>query len=196
MTSRQDDPKPTDHWGALRAALNWDDGGTDERELLRQRAQQYAQPVGAGDPATDAGADALTLLTFRLGKERYGVDVMAVRGVRVCPRITPVPAVPPFYRGVVNVRGQILSVLDLSVLFEVVRDPDDPADELVIVSGGALEIGLCAGQVLDVVRLPRQRLQPFDHLRYALGVTVDRLVVLDLQGLLQDERLIVGSHDD
>jgi purine-binding chemotaxis protein CheW len=188
MDNAQDDTRNMQEW-SIRDALTLDTAAR-EREILRQRADAYAAPVKAGDET----ADQLTLLTFRLGSEYYGVQVDVVRGVRVMPRLTPVPSVPPMYRGVVNLRGQIITVLDLAAFFELERD--EQASELVIVEAAGLTLGLLAAHVQDVTRLRRDVLQPFDYFRYTLGITADRLVVLDIPLMLQDERLIIGAADE
>ncbi|HRL11421.1 MAG TPA: chemotaxis protein CheW [Aggregatilineales bacterium] len=170
--------------------MGWDDDAR-QRDLLRQRAEQYAAPLKRRDETL---ADALTVLTFRLGAETYGVDVAAVRAVRQLPRVTVVPAVPAFYRGVVNLRGQIISVLDLTAFFDL--PPDVDAGELIVVAAANLELGLLARHVEDVQTVPRSTLKPLDSIRWALGVTAEQLVVLDIQQLLMDERLIIGAAGD
>jgi purine-binding chemotaxis protein CheW len=131
-----------------------------------------------------------------LGSEHYGVDVMLVQGVRTIGHITRVPGVPPFYRGVVNVRGQVITVLDLRLFFEMPGDGDAVPDELVIVGNGDLTLGLLAHNVEGVATIPLESIEPVDNMRYALGVTRTRLVLLDIQRLLQDDQLVVGGTDE
>ncbi len=183
------DDTHNDKWWSIRETLSFDDAER-ERQILRQRAEAYAAPLQEADAYTDV----LTLLTFHLGAEYYALEAQIVRGVRPLPKMTPVPSVPPFYRGVVNLRGQIITVLDLTAFFKL--DPDPDAQELVVVEANGLTLGILARHVQDVIRLRRSALQPFEHFRYTLGVTVERLVVLDIPLLLQDERLIVGTADD
>lgn len=188
MNDSHDDTR-SDKWRSIRETLSFDDAER-ERQILRQRAEAYAAPMKDSDDSVDI----LTLLTFRLGAEHYALEAQVVRAVRVVPKITPVPSVPPFYRGVVNLRGQMITVLDLTTFFEL--DPDPAAEELVVVESNSLTLGLLARHVQDVIRLRRSVLQPFEYFRYTLGVTAERLVVLDIPLMLQDERLIVGVADD
>lgn len=183
----------TTHSNALRSireTLNWDDDER-QRELLRRRARQYAAPLKSRE---DDAADHLTVLVFRLGSEVYGVDVGVVRAVRVLPKVTPVPASPHFYRGVVNLRGQIITVMDLSAFFDM--PIDEEARELIVVQANDLEIGLLARHVEDVALVPRNTLRPFEYIRYTMGVTNEQLVVLDIPQLLLDERLMIGGSDE
>ncbi|GAB4523290.1 MAG: hypothetical protein OHK0046_36800 [Anaerolineae bacterium] len=177
-------------WDALRKDLDWYDDHHESqvvRQLLQQRARQYATAY-----PTPEEAEAETVLAFQLGAERYGVDVMAVRGVRPAGKITPVPAIPRFYRGVVNVRGQVLTVLDLRVFFGI--DTDDTPSELIVVEANRLRLGLLADRVEDV--LPITDIELVDDMRYARGLTPDRLIVLNIAQLLADDRLIVGGVDE
>jgi purine-binding chemotaxis protein CheW len=194
MTSSK--PQRQIDWEAVWQTLNWDDETREkvaEANRLRQRAEQYAAPP------REARADdeALTVLAFELGGERYGVDVMLVRGVRNLTKIARVPGIPSFYRGVVNVRGQILTVLDLRTFFDIpVASTDHMPEELVTVRANDLEIGLLADSVSGVVTVPREAIVPSDNIRYALGVTAERLVLLNIEQMFEDDRLIVGAKDD
>ena len=125
------------------------------------------------------------------------MDVMTVRGVRTIPHVTRVPGTPSFYRGVVNVRGQVITVLDLRLFFNVpVAEEQGAPDELVVVQSGGLEIGLLADNIEGVVTIPAAEFEPVDNIRYAFGVTKDQLVLLDIQHLLEDEQLIIGGTEE
>jgi purine-binding chemotaxis protein CheW len=147
-------PQQQIDWEAVWQTLNWDDETRDkvaEATRLRQRAEQYAAPPREAK----VDDDALTVLAFELGGEHYGVDVMLVRGVRSMTKIARVPGIPSFYRGVVNVRGQILTVLDLRTFFDIPAASDHVPDELVTVRANDLEIGLLADSVSGVDRATR-----------------------------------------
>jgi purine-binding chemotaxis protein CheW len=194
MTSSK--PQRQIDWEAVWQTLNWDDETRNqvaEATRLRQRAEQYAAPPREAK----VDDDALTVLAFELGGECYGVDVMLVRGVRGLTKIARVPGIPDFYRGVVNVRGQILTVLDLHTFFDIPIAGDAAApEELVIVRANNLEIGLLADSVSGVVTVPREAIVPSDNIRNALGVTAERLVLLNIEQMFEDDRLIVGGKDD
>jgi purine-binding chemotaxis protein CheW len=181
-------------WEAVWKSLNWDDDAriqAAEVERLRQRAQQYAAPVKEKAVLAD---DSRSVLTFDLGSEQYGVDVMLVRGVRGVTRIARVPGVPPFYRGIINVRGRIITVMDLRYFFNIaVENETIPPGELIIVRSNNLEIGLLAHQVNEVMPISLSAVKPIEHMPYMLGMTGGRVVVLNAAQLFEDERLFVGS---
>ncbi len=183
-------------WEAVWKSLNWDDlRGSEEaiQERLHQRALAYAAPPAK----VEALEDAKTVLVFMLGEERYGIDVMTVRSVRTITHITRVPGTPAFYPGVVNVRGQIVTVMDLRLLFDIsIADEKSPPDELIVAHSNQLEIGLLAHDVEGVMTVPQADIESVDNIRYALGVTTERLVLLDIERLFEDSRLIVGGKDE
>lgn len=185
------------NWDEIRQRFDWNElgeSGETIQQRLHQRAKLYAAP---NQRAEFAPEDVHTALAFELGTEHYGVDVMAVRGVRTISRITRVPGTPAFYRGVVNVRGQVITVMDMRLFFNIpVGEEARTPDELVVVQAAGLEIGLLAHNVEGVRAVPMAALEPVDNMRYALGVTTDRLVMLDVQRLLQDEQLVVGGQDE
>lgn len=184
-------------WEAVWKSLVWVDHDHDEeavRERLRQRARQYAAPLV--QPETDA-EDALNLMVFELGGEVYGIDVQTVRGVRAIGHITRVPGVPSFYRGVVNIRGQVITVLDIRLLLGIdVSDEALAPEEIVIIRANGLELGLLAHDVRGIEVVPQEKVEPMDNMPYAMGVTANRIVLLDIELLAKDERLIVGGKDE
>ncbi len=164
-----------------------------ERERLRQRAIQYAQPVVDDD---DLMRDARPLLTFMLDDERYGLDVMLVRGVRSIQYIVPVPGVPDYYPGIINVRGQVITTFDLRrFLGLVIRQPEVLPSEAILVRSHQLTLALLAHRVDGVINVPMTAIKPVGTLTYAQGVTEDHLTVLNLAQLFEDERLIVGADE-
>lgn len=184
-------------WEAIQAKFGWDDPD-DHDEAIRQRLRQRARVYAAPNQRTELAPEAVrTVLTFELGSEHYGVDVMAVRGARTISKVTRVPGTPAFYKGVVNLRGQVITVMDLRLFFGIpVDDSEVPPDELVVVQGAGLEIGLLAHNVEGVLTIPTAVFESVDNMRYALGVTRERLVLLDVQRLLEDEQLVVGGQDE
>jgi purine-binding chemotaxis protein CheW len=182
-------------WQSIWRQIELDEGTRREeatREQLRQRARQYAAPLAA----VEDSATLQSVLAFDLGAEQYAVDVMLVQAVRILPRITPVPGTSRFYRGVVNLRGQIISVIDLRIFFDIPVDENNPPGELVMMRANNLEIGLLAHHVHGVMTIPNSEIQPMPEVRYARGVTANRLVLLDIAALFEDERLIIGGTDE
>ncbi|MGB7339565.1 MAG: chemotaxis protein CheW [Phototrophicaceae bacterium] len=183
---------PTD-LQALWDELNQSDDVRRERvrqERFDERAKHYAQPTTSQTSYSDD--EVYKLLTFSSADERYGIDVNVVQGVRAAENITRVPGVPAYYRGVINIRGQIVSVLDLRHFFGL--SPSIAKEfELILIQTHDLSLALLADRIDDVQFIPRTSITPFE-MRYAHGVTSDHLVILDIDYLLSDERLIIGGE--
>lgn len=162
----------------------------NRKSRFDERAIQYARRPE--EEVTYADDEVYKLLTFRFGGEHYGIDVDVVTGIRPVDNITRVPGVPDYYRGVINVRGQIISVLDLR-RFLGLPISDSPASELVLIQAENLSLALLTDRVEEVQWIPRDTVETID-MRFARGVTAKRLVILDTGYLLADERLIIGRE--
>lgn len=90
-------------------------------------------------------------LTFALAQERYSVPVLKVREImRLCP-VTPVPRMPPYIKGVINLRGKIVPVVDLRERFGLGAAPDNERICIVVVQVEAAEASRLTGMIVDVV---------------------------------------------
>lgn len=169
---------------------------SDPQEILRARARALAQSDG---PGPNAGA-MLDLLEFRLAQERYAVENRHIQ--EVCPfkELTPLPCTPAFIRGIVNVRGRILPVLDLKRFFGLPEIGLTDLHRIILVRSGDLELGLLADDITGLRALPASSVQPAPPTLtgipadYLKGVTAERLIVLDLAYILADPALIVNEE--
>ncbi|MHB8765921.1 MAG: chemotaxis protein CheW [Deferrisomatales bacterium] len=173
------------------------EAGNDRAET-RRLLEERARALAAEAPAEDPGAT-LELASFTVAGERYGVETRYVR--EVCPLrdLTPWPGAPAFVRGVVNLRGRLVVVVDLRVFFDLPRRGLTDLDRLVVLASEGGEVGLLADAVLGVERVPEARLQPppagepAELAACLVGVTPERLAVLDA-GRLLDGRLVVDER--
>lgn len=164
--------------------------------ILRARAQALARPPEHA-PAVDT---LLEVLEFRVAQERYAIETRHVGEVHPLLDLTPLPCTPTFVRGIVNVRGRILPVLDLKRFFDLPEPGLNDLHRIILVRGGDLEFGLLADDVVGVQSIPLESLQSslptLTGIRddYLKGVTAERLVVLDVSRILTDPKIIV--HDE
>jgi purine-binding chemotaxis protein CheW len=170
---------------------------TDETQrILRARARSLARvpPVA---PAVDT---TLELVEFRVASERYALETRHVHEVHPLRELTPVPCTPEFVLGIVNVRGRILPVLDLKKFFQLPDQGLTDLHRIILVRGNGLEMGLLADVIVGVRRIPVEGLQPSlptltgIRAEYLQGVSEARLVVLDLDRLLADPKIIVHEE--
>lgn len=93
------------------------------------------------------------VLVFILGKEEYGVDVLKVQEIRGYEKVTPMPAAPDYLKGVVNLRGIIVPVIDLRVKFGMAEPSYDSFTVVIILRIAGRVIGIVVDAVSDVLRL-------------------------------------------
>ncbi|MFZ0500146.1 MAG: chemotaxis protein CheW [Steroidobacteraceae bacterium] len=169
--------------------------GTDTERILRERAQTLARV-----PPPPAADTLLELLEFGLASERYAIERRYVQEVQPLRELTPLPCTPPFILGIVNVRGRIVPVLDLKKFFELPERGLTDLHRTIIVRGHDLEIGLLADVIIGISGIPAESLQPslptLTGIRadYLKGVTDARLVVLAVDRILSDPRIIVHEE--
>jgi purine-binding chemotaxis protein CheW len=180
---------------AARAALEQETGLTPEVQqgILLARAQALAQcPVSPVGPS-----DTLTIVAFRLAHEHYGIETAAVREVLPLQALTPLPGTPPFVLGIINVRGEILSVLDLKKFFDLPERGLTDLNTVIVLQSEKMTFGILADAIFDVRTVSRQTLQPplptLTGIRaeYLKGITPERMVILDAERLLSDSTIVV-----
>lgn len=165
-----------------------------KRRILRERALRLAQR----DREQQEGKGAsMECLTFCLGRERYAVGSLHVGEVFPLRGSTPLPCVPPFVAGIVNLRGQILSLVDLKVLFGLSTEAPGPL--VVVLRSKTMEMGLLVDPPLEVRSLPLDAIHPpIPTLAgpggaYLLGMAEEDLALLDGGRLLGDPALVVSD---
>lgn len=164
--------------------------------ILRDRARVLAH---APQQALDT---LLEVLEFKLGTEHYAVQTEHVGEVYPLKDLTPLPGTPPFVRGIVNLRGRIVPVLDLKRLFDLAEVALTDLHCIIVARGPDLEFGLLADVIVGVRTVPLESLQASlptltgIHEAYLKGVTAERLVVLDLPGIMADPRIVIHQEAD
>ena len=136
---------------------------------------------------------ATELLAFRLGDQEYCVDIMSVREIRGWTRATPLPFAPGHVKGVINLRGTILPVIDLAVRLGMDAVAGDERNVIIVVAVNGHTVGLLVDAVSDILSIAHDDFQPPPDLGdsraamciSALTLVDDRLIrVLDLGAVL------------
>lgn len=102
----------------------------------------------------------LELLSFRVGEQEYSVDIMSVREIRGWTRATPLPHSAPYVRGVINLRGAVLPILDLACRLDLGTTETTERNVIIVVHVRGQSIGLLVDAVSDILSIPRSELQP------------------------------------
>ena len=173
------------------------EGESPERNerILRERALRLAREPEEGDEA-----ERLEVVEFLLGRERYGVETIFVREVHPLREVIPLPCTPPFVAGIMNLRGEILSVIDLRVVFDMERRDATEQNKVIVLRGAAMEFGILVDLLVGAHGIAAGDVQPPPaspagaSREYRKGVTADRLVLLDAEKMLADRRLVVHEE--
>jgi purine-binding chemotaxis protein CheW len=163
------------------------DLGTVEDVMLR-RAESLAAEQVEEDPG-----DMMSLLLFTLDPEWYAVEVSSVREVFTRYAVTSVPCAPPFVRGVITIRGEILSVTDLRRLLRLSADVERAEWPVIVVANDSCATALAVDGIGDIVDLPRDAVEPaVSTLDKSQGAFVAGSVFVDgkLVGLLDLDEIL------
>ena len=168
-------------------------------DLAVASAPDGAAPVEHGPQAVAGAANAAApsqLISFAIGDDQYGVDIMAVREIKGWTDITPLPRQPQYVRGVLNLRGIIVPIVDLRCRFGQGLTEPTPQHVYIVVQIGARQVGLLADGVSDIVSVARADIKPVPDASAATArgflsglVNVDDSVVglIDLDSVLETE---------
>ena len=136
------------------------------------------------------------LLTFTLGKEEYGIDILRVQEIRGYDTVTAIANTPEFIKGVVNLRGTIVPIVDMRIKFSLGTADYTQFTVVIILNVAGRVVGMVVDSVSDVIALMPEQIRPapdfsssFD-VRYITGLgTVDQRMLI----LVDIEKLMSGS---
>lgn len=138
---------------------------------------------------TDAARDgAAQYLTFALGKEEYAVEILRVQEIKGWSAVTPIPNAPAYVKGVMNLRGTVVPILDLRIKFGLDTPAYDRFTVIVVVTVGTRVVGMVVDAVSDVLDLPEAEIER----DVDLGGHVDTRV---LSGIARHENRLISLLD-
>jgi purine-binding chemotaxis protein CheW len=162
------------------------------RQVAEQVGENGRMEWGAGD--AEGHASGLTqFISFAIGNDQYGVDIMAVREIKGWSEITHLPKQPEYVRGVLNLRGVMVPIVDLRCRFGQGLTEATPMHIVIIVQVGTRQVGLLGDRVLDIVSIDPAQVQPVPRVAQAARidflsglVTIDSgmIALIDLPHLL------------
>jgi purine-binding chemotaxis protein CheW len=135
-------------------------------------------------------------VTFRLGEEKYGINVMQVQEVLRVTEIAPVPGAPSYVLGIINLRGNVVTVIDMRNRFGLMSKETDDSSRVVIIETEAHIIGILVDSVAEVVEMKASEIENAPNVgneessKYIEGVTSrgnELLILVDLNKFLSDE---------
>jgi purine-binding chemotaxis protein CheW len=156
------------------------------------------------DDQVHSDAASREFLSFVLGEEHYALDIMSVKEIRGYEKVTQIANAPPFIKGVINLRGDIVPIVDLRLKFNVGEATYNEFTIVIMLNVAQRIVGIVVDGVSDVIRLADDEIRPppefgvaFDS-RYLLGlvaieenmvilVNIERLISSDELGLIDKQ---------
>jgi len=129
-------------------------GGAME-EILQRRAESLA-----AEQEEQVVEDLLSILLFTVSDEWYAVTIDAVREIYNEYVVTPIPCVPTFILGVINIRGEIISVTDIRQLLRLPASEGEIQAPVIVVENGLCATALLMDRIGDIVDIPRESVEP------------------------------------
>lgn len=148
---------------------------------------------------TSQADELIQWVTFRLDEEVYGINVMQVQEVLRVSEIAPVPGAPGYVMGIINLRGNVVTVIDARKRFNLVQKEPDDSSRIVIVEVDSQVIGILVDSVAEVVNIRASEIETAPNLgedhdssRYIQGVYSEDdqiLILVDMNKLLTEQEL-------
>lgn len=164
--------------------------------ILRSRAEKLAKPLEyPPEPLSN-----LNLTEFSVSTESYAVETKYVREIYPLKAFTTLPGTPSFVLGVMNLRGQILSILDIRELFQLSRHTLSDLNKVIVTQFNTMELGILVDTVAGIRTVNPKELEPslptLTGIRseFLLGITKDRLAVLDVGKFLSSPKIVIGEN--
>jgi purine-binding chemotaxis protein CheW len=172
----------------------------DFQNAHKQAVLQARARALAVEKVRSKSDEGLEVVEFRMGEESYAFASTYIREVYPVKEITPLPCTPAFVLGIINLRGQILSVLDLRQLFGLPLTDNGPRDRMLIIGSHEMELGIMVDEVVGVRTVPLADFRALpaalegNRSDYIAGVTTARLILLDAGRILADDSILVHEE--
>jgi purine-binding chemotaxis protein CheW len=159
---------------------------------MSNEGTNQASPERTADGGRAIG-DLNQFISFAIGEDQYGVDIMAVREIKGWSQICALPRQPDYMRGVLNLRGVMVPIVDLRCRFGQGMTEATPLHIIMVVQIGDRPVGLLADRVLDIVNVEPSKMQPvprvaeaarIDFLSGLVTVESGMIALIDLSRLL------------
>ena len=155
--------------------------------------QQTATHTGTTPAALAATTSLREFLAFKLGSEEYGIDILRVQEIRSYEAPTRVANAPDFIKGVVNLRGVIVPIVDMRLKFNLAAASYDNLTVVIVLNIGSRVVGMVVDAVSDVITLRPEQLRSVpefsaaihtDHLLAIGAIDARMLILIDIEKLM------------
>ncbi len=148
------------------------------------------------EPQQASNADLNQIVSFQLGNEEYGLDIMRVQEIILVGDITQMPQVPHYVRGMINLRGHVIPVIDLRTRFKLPACEKTEEQRIIVVNVGERTIGIVVDAVNQVLRVTEDQIEPapsgiagvnHNFITGLLKIDDKLIIVLDIDHLFSNE---------
>ena len=155
---------------------------------MLNKARDPMQQAASGSSAT--GVSRLEVVTFKLGEEEYGIDIQKVQELRGYDAVTRIANAPDYIKGVVNLRGIIVPIIDMRIKFKLGEPTYDQFTVVIVLNIGGRVVGMVVDSVSDVITLTGEQIKPAPE----MGSVLDADYLIGL-GTLEERMLILVDID-
>ena len=164
---------------------------------MLNKARDPMQQAASGSSAA-TGMSRLEVVTFKLGEEEYGIDIQKVQELRGYDAVTRIANAPEYIKGVVNLRGIIVPIIDMRIKFKLGEPTYDQFTVVIVLNIGGRVVGMVVDSVSDVITLTGEQIKPAPEMGsvldadYLIGLgTLDErmLILVDIDRLMSSEEM-------
>lgn len=165
------------------------------QRILKERVTALAKEI-----EKEEAEEKIEVIEFNLWNERFAFESKYIKEVYPLKELARIPCTPSFVLGLINVRGQIHSVIDLKRIFNLSVKEIDSQSRVIVLHYNEMDLGVIADVVLGSRLIPKSGIEPsLPTLRgikekYLKGITKDRLVILDAEVILESKEIIVHEE--
>ncbi len=181
---------------------------TEARHVAQAEASRAVAQAGAPGAGTSRTSQGGEFLTFRLGGEEYGIDILRVQEIRSYEQPTRIANAPAFIKGVVNLRGVIVPIIDLRLKLNCESAEYNTFTVVVVLNVKGRVVGAVVDSVSDVLELTKDQIKPAPEMSSAIdagfitgigsvkqGDAERMLILMDIEGLMSSADMgLISSH--
>ncbi len=156
-------------------------------------SSRASEPRRSGENAAAAATSLREFLAFKLGDEEYGIDILRVQEIRSYEQPTRIASAPHFIKGVVNLRGVIVPIVDMRLKLDLASASYDDFTVVIVLNIANRVVGMVVDAVSDVITLTPEQLRPVpefnsgiagDHLLAVGSIDERMLILIDIEKLM------------